>query len=62
MKRCWARTAFRSARLLSPEFAFGLEPVFQLTARLCPASEIQFVGASPDVVLMRGHTKHDLAA
>jgi site-specific recombinase XerD len=46
---------------LRRELTFGLEPVFQFTARLCPASEIQFVGASPDVMLMRGHTEHDFA-
>src|SRR5712692_11376605 len=28
--------------------------VVQLTARLCPASEINFVGATPDFVLTRG--------
>jgi hypothetical protein len=47
--------------LLSRELTFGLKPIFQFTARLCPASEIKFVGASPDFVLTRGHTKHDLA-
>jgi len=47
--------------LLSPELTFGLKPIFQFTARLCPASEIKFVGASPDLVLTRGHTKDDLA-
>ena len=43
------------------ELTFGLKPIFQFTARLCPASEIKFVGASPDFVLTRGHTKDDLA-
>ena len=49
------------ALLLSRELTFGLKPVFQFTARLCPASEIKFVGATPDFVLTQGHTKHDLA-
>ena len=31
--------AIRSARLLSREVAFGLEPIFHLTARLFLASE-----------------------
>ena len=53
--------SIRSARLPSRELTFGLEPVFQFTARLCPASEIKFVGASPDFVLTRGHAKDNLA-
>src|SRR5579872_657730 len=52
--------SIRSARL-SRELTFGLKPAFQLMARLCPASEKKFVGASPDFVLTRGHTKHNLA-
>src|SRR5579864_4222878 len=50
----------RSARL-SRDLTFCLKPVFQLMAKLCPASEKKFVGASPDFVLTGGHTKHDLA-
>jgi hypothetical protein len=50
-----------SARLLRRELTFGMKPVFQFTARLCPTSEIEFVGATPDFVLTPGHTKHDLA-
>ena len=53
--------SIRSARPLSRELTFGLEPVVQFTARLCPASEIKFVGAAPDFLLTPGHTKHDLA-
>src|ERR1700692_579701 len=34
--------------LLSRELTFGLKPILQFTARLCPASEIKFVGASPE--------------
>ena len=51
----------RSARLLRPELAFGLKPVFQLMAKLCPASEIKFVCAIPDFVLTQNNSKHDLA-
>src|SRR5258705_8877027 len=51
----------RSARLPSRQLTFGLEPVFQFTARLCPASEIKFVSATPDFVVTPGHTEHDLA-
>src|ERR1700693_5558517 len=47
--------------LLSRELPFGLEPIFQFAARLCPASEIKFVGATPDFVITRGHAKYDLA-
>ena len=50
-----------SARLLSRELTFGLKPVFQFTARLCPASEIKFVGATTDFVLAPCDTKHELA-
>ena len=53
--------SIRSARQLRRELTFGLEPVFQFTARLCPASEIKFPGATPDFVLTPGHTEHDLA-
>jgi hypothetical protein len=53
--------SIRSARSLSRELTFGLKPIFQFTARLCPASEIKFVGASPDFVLTQGHAKHDLS-
>jgi hypothetical protein len=50
-----------STRLLSRELTFGLKPVFEFTARFGSASEINFVGASPDFVLTRSHTEHDLA-
>jgi hypothetical protein len=50
-----------STRLLRRELTFGLKPVFQFTARLCPASEIKFVDATPDFALTPGHTEHDLA-
>jgi hypothetical protein len=55
-----ASDSIRAALLLSRELAFGLEPVFQFTTRLRPASEIKFVSATPDFVLPPGHTKHDL--
>jgi hypothetical protein len=48
------------SKLLSVELTFGLKPVFQLTARLGPASEIKFVRVTPDFVLALGHTRHDL--
>jgi hypothetical protein len=47
--------------LLRRELTFGLKPVFQVMAGLCPTSEIKFVGASPDFLLRQGHTEHDLA-
>ena len=53
--------SIRSGRPLSRELTFGLEPVFQFTARLCAASEIEFVRATSDFVLTQVHTKHDLA-
>ena len=53
--------SIRSARLLGREITFGLKPVFQFPARFGSASEIEFVGASPDFVLTRTHTEHDLA-
>jgi hypothetical protein len=35
------------------EFAFGLEPIVQLTAWLFTAFEIDFVGAKPDCLVRR---------
>ena len=53
--------SIRSARLLGRELTFGLKPVFEFTARFGSASEIEFVGASPDFVFARNHTEHDLS-
>ena len=36
------------------EFAFGLEPILQLTAWLFAAFKIDFVCATPDFLLRRG--------
>ena len=60
MKRRWAQTQ-SALRLLSRKLTFGLKPVLQLTARLCPASEIKFVGATPDLLVKPCQTEHDLA-
>jgi hypothetical protein len=35
------------------EFALGLEPIVQVTARLLAAFEIDFVGAKPDCLVRR---------
>jgi len=43
------------------ELTLGLKPVFEFTSRFGSASEIEFVGASPDFVLRQSHTEHDLA-
>jgi hypothetical protein len=53
--------SIRSARLFGREITFGLKPVVQFTARFGSAGEINLVGASPDFVLTRGHTEHDLS-
>jgi hypothetical protein len=47
------RTFELKERMSTVEFAFGLEPIFQLTARLLAALEIDFVCATSDFLVTR---------
>jgi len=49
------------AEALTFEFAFRLEPIVQVTARLFSAFEIDFVGATSDFLNMRGVVHWDLS-